>query len=180
MFVTLDKLRNLDPGNYLLSHKTGEPNIAIYKSEDDSQTDTKQYYDLHQALKNSPSIDLETVPFIPTRWDKPNQIPDTFEINKNLPPQISSPGSKFPAAAEYCPNFSQSGTCNVVGCGLIHAKPSLKQKTKVLQKLFKHVTCCHSFARTGICKAGEEVCPLCDCSDFISANSHIGQPKKWR
>lgn len=126
-------------GNYLISHKEGDNNIVIY--ENITQNDIKPIsvsfdYDLYQAHNNSPVTDIETIPFIPTRWiSKPNQIPFTFPINKILKEENDS-------LENYCPNFIKFGECTIKGCGLIHAK---------LFKKFRNVKFCYSFAKNGIC-----------------------------
>jgi hypothetical protein len=79
VWIIFGKLRHLDEGNYLLSHRSNDFNIAIYEANNDMKE-----YELHAAHKSSPITDTTIVPYIPIRWaaTNSNQIPDTFPINK--------------------------------------------------------------------------------------------------
>lgn len=151
LFTILERISVLQEGNYIISHKAGDYNVVILESVKDSSQELSKYYDLHEAHKRSPLMDIETIPYIPVRWmPKPNQIAETFPIDPEAKSTILEIAAKFP---DICPNFVQFGSCTVQGCPLVH-KYQETSKSITIPRHFKKY--CHSFALMGFCRAGSD------------------------
>ncbi|KAL6061230.1 C3H1-type domain-containing protein [Balamuthia mandrillaris] len=139
LFLILEKLCNLPPADYLLSHKQADPNVNIYhamSAEEGGALKEQQevILDLHMLLASSGATDKESIPYIPTQW-KPatGQVPYTFPLpplHADGPEQAAirreadgetasgkfSPGGKV----RHCYSFARKGTCSTRNCKFPH------------------------------------------------------------
>eukprot|EP01119_Soliformovum_irregulare_P000721 TRINITY_DN10535_c0_g1_i1.p1 TRINITY_DN10535_c0_g1~~TRINITY_DN10535_c0_g1_i1.p1 ORF type:complete len:235 (+),score=116.99 TRINITY_DN10535_c0_g1_i1:545-1249(+) len=128
VWTIFQKMHAVNSGKFLLSHKSGDHNILIYSQVEDSHGNL----DLQLQLQHPLQVDLETIPYVPTKWvpSMPNQIPETLPIDPRRKsifakfqvekPQMSH--GKF-LGVKCCHAFAEHGVCNNEFCHYSHMYP---------------------------------------------------------
>ncbi|CAG8504643.1 10563_t:CDS:10 [Paraglomus occultum] len=133
LYTMLKNFQSLPDGNYLFSHVAGDLHASVYKSiiKDNKEfpdttvsTSQSRIYDLHAAYSVLAIHDIETVHFVPLKWNGPSdQIPFTFPVRQK---------------PYYCYQYANYGFCTREQCTFQHIPKNEINDPQILKRVNTH------------------------------------------